>query len=360
MKIFIRGLITSVFLILMAVSCSRKENIAPTPVISAPTRNPWDMPMDSGNAPQFVVMAFDGSYSLTMWKNTLDFAQELKSQGSPTHFTYFLSGVYFLNYRKAVRYHPPKYPEGTSAIGFADSNIDVEKRVAFVNRAIAEGHEIGSHLNGHFDGSKWKLKDWNVEFSQFDNLIFNLAENNDVDLSDMDRYKIKLSKQDLVGFRAPELGKNDDMYKALKEHNYLYDTSGVGQAEEWPKKTTEGIWEFPLAQINYASSTNKILSMDYNFYFKQSKALDVAKKGDEKWQAFYNDTYNSYINYFNANYSGNRAPVYIGSHFSEWNDGAYWEAMKAFAKQVCVRPEVYCVSFRELMQYSNTHSEKNK
>jgi hypothetical protein len=351
----------------MAVGCTgsgpvayQKINNAATStlpqVVPPPVNNLTPPP--SGKQPQFVVMAFDGSRSLDMWQNTLDFAQEMSQAGHPVHFTYFLSGVYFLNWRKANSYLPPQKPAGTSLIGFADSNLDVEKRVAFVNRALAEGHEIGSHLNGHFDGSKWTLQDWQQEFSQFNNLIFNIAPNNDVDPLDAGRYNIHLSQADMIGFRAPDLGKNNAMYQVLKDNGYAYDTSGVGKATDWPKKLPNGLWEFPLAQINYATSTSKILSMDYNFYFKQSAAKDVAKQGDEKWNKFFNDTYTSYINYFNQNYQGGRAPVFIGSHFSEWNDGAYWEAMKKFAQDVCVQPEVKCVDFKELMDYLNTRDNK--
>lgn len=306
--------------------------------------------------PQFVVLAFDGSRSLNMWRETLDFAQEMRAKQTPVHFTYFLSGVYFLNYRKAGLYQPPKKPAGTSLIGFADSNSDVEKRVAYVNRAISEGHEIGSHLNGHFDGSKWQLADWRREFSQFNNLIFNLTGNNGVSNQDASRYTINLSPSDLIGFRAPDLGRNNALYQVLAENKYAYDTSGVGQPNDWPKKMDNGLWEFPLAQINYGSSTAKILSMDYNFYFKQSKAKDIVKRGEPKWEQFLNETYGSYLNYFSANYKGNRAPVFIGSHFSEWNDGVYWESLKKFARDVCGQPEVRCVSFKELMDFLNAPS----
>ncbi|HYV33600.1 MAG TPA: hypothetical protein VE973_02025 [Candidatus Limnocylindria bacterium] len=305
----------------------------------------------SGKKPQFVVLAFDGSHSLDMWQKTLDFSQQMSAQGTKVKFTYFLSGVYFLNYRKAHRYVPPDGQPGHSLIGFADSNKDVEKRVAFVNRAIAEGHEIGSHLNGHFDGTHWSQQQWQVEFNAFNNLVFSIPQNNDVSAKDAARYTLNLTAKQLVGLRAPELGSNPAMFKVLKEQGYTYDTSLNGKANAWPEKLDNGIWEFPLAQINYATTTKKILSMDYNFYYKQSNAKDVAVKGTPVWNAFYNDTYNSYLNYFSANYNANRAPVYIGSHFSEWNDGVYWEAMRDFAAEVCGKPEVYCVTFGELEQY---------
>ncbi len=352
----------------MAAGCARQPEPNPTvsPVLLpgtavhvAPAAPPSNPVSESGNPPQYVVMAFDGSYSLEMWQNTLDFAQQMDAENKPVHFTYFLSGVYFLNWRKSDRYLPPIKPAGTSLIGFADSNRDVEKRVAFVNRAISEGHEIGSHANGHFDGSAWSEKDWQQEFSQFDNLIFNLAQNNDVDPPDRARYTINLSKKDLVGFRAPDLGKDAALYAVLQKNGYRYDTSGVGKAGAWPKKDAYGIWRFPVAQVSYGTTTSTILAMDYNFYFKQSGAKDTAKRGDENWDKFYKETYSSYLKYFNSNYSGARAPVFIGSHFSEWNDGVYWEAMKNFASEVCGKAEVRCVSYKELMEYLESSGRAN-
>ena len=43
----------------------------------------------------------------------------------------------------------------------------------------------------------------------------------------------------------------------------------------------------------------------------------------------------------------------IAGHFAKWNDGVYWEAMKAFASEVCGRADVRCVSYRELVNYMN-------
>ncbi len=334
------------------VSSSSNQSAASTPAI------PENYATASGKKPQFVLLAFDGSRSLDMWQKTLDFSQGMSTQGKPVHFTYFLSGVYFLDYHKASHYVAPDGKPGHSLIGFADSNLDVEKRVAFVNRAISEGHEIGSHLNGHFDGSSWTSQQGEPEVNSFNTLIFSIPHNNDVSAEDAAKYTINLSPKQMVGFRAPDLGRNQAMYDVLKKHGYTYDTSGVGKSDAWPARLSSGIWEFPLAQINYASSTKKILSMDYNFYFKQSNAKDIAVKGTPLWDSFYSDTYNSYINYFNGNYQGDRAPVYIGSHFSEWNDGVYWEAMRDFAAQVCGQPEVYCVTFGQLENYLESQRKK--
>jgi hypothetical protein len=69
----------------------------------------------------------------------------------------------------------------------------------------------------------------------------------------------------------------------------------------------------------------------------------------------YNDTLTSYRNYFKGNFAGTRAPVFIGHHFSRWNDGVYWEVMKTFAREECGKPEVRCVTYRELADYLDRH-----
>lgn len=304
------------------------------------------------SSPQFVVLAFDGSYSLKKWKETLDFAKEMEVKGKPIHYTYFLSGVYFLGNQYRNLYTPPGHSTGSSAIGFAINKNDIKARVASVNRAIADGHEIGSHLVGHYNGVQWTKEEWSQEFNAFDTIMLHIAKSNHV--TDTPDYRINFSKHDLIGLRAPELGHNDALFDVLKDHAFQYDTSLSAKQDAWPMKLKNGIWEFPLAQIKYADEGTNILSMDYNFYFKQSHGMDTTTKDTALWNEFYNKTYSSYINYFNHNYQGNHAPVFIGSHFSDWNDGVYWEAMKNFAREVCGKPQVRCVSYREVMDYMNS------
>ncbi len=84
--------------------------------------------------------------------------------------------------------------------------------------------------------------------------------------------------------------------------------------------------------------------MDYNFLVAQSGAAPIASRREQ----FRQQMLDSYLNYFRANYSGNRAPVHIGHHFSDYQNGAYREALKAFARSVCGLPEVQCVTYKTL------------
>lgn len=96
--------------------------------------------------------------------------------------------------------------------------------------------------------------------------------------------------------------------------------------------------------------------MDYSLYHMQTGVKDTAYRGTPLWNTLYADLRTSYRDYFTRNYEGNRAPVYIGNHFSKWNDGLYWQAMQDFAREVCVKPEVKCVTFSELADFMDTLS----
>ncbi len=326
-----------------------KENIVP--IIEKSTSTVPEPGTVQKNVPQFVVFSFDGSRSIQAWEQTLDFADQMKSENKPISFTYFISGVYLLDPQHKDIYQPPNEQPGTSKIGFADSEKDVYARIHEINRAIDQGHEIASHLNGHFDGTKWTTQDWTQEFQSFINFILNPEANNNLNSAKYQKDPLKLKAGDIIGFRAPLLAVNNALWPVMKQFGYKYDAGHIAKADSWPAKNSAGIWQFPLPSIALAGTNRHMLAMDYNFYTAQTKATDTLKKGTPEWDAAYKQVLDSYLEYFNKNYNGNRAPVYEANHFSEWNDGLYWEAMKSFAQQVCGLPDVKCVNFRDLVDY---------
>lgn len=311
--------------------------IAETPVSSTP--------------PQFVVLSFDGSRSINFWKASRQFSRDMAVKGIPVKFTYFVSGVYFLSNDNKNVYYGPGKPQGESAIGFATTTADVAARVAQVNGAIAEGHEIGSHANGHFDGTRWSFEDWKSELTSFENILFHIPENNPGMPANE---RLTLGENDITGFRAPLLGINSELFRSLADMKYSYDASGVSIGHAWPKKDRNGIWEFPLSTIHIERGNGETISMDYSIFEKQSYAQNIAKRGTPLWDQFYQEVHDAYLGYFADHYSTNHAPVFIGNHFSQWNDGLYWQAMQDFAAEVCGKPEVKCVTFRELAKYLNS------
>ena len=294
----------------------------------------------SERPPQFVLLAFDGSLNLDFWAESRAFAQQTGAK-----YTYFMSGTYFLADAKKMNYHGPHHDAGHSDIGFGGSAANIELRLEQVKLAHAEGHEMGGHANGHFDGSKWTEEDWDSEFAQFNPLIFKAAETAGVAPVDLG-----FGITDVKGFRAPLLGYSPGMFKTLAKNNFTYDTSKSGPMNYWPEKLG-GIWNFPLAQVRIVGSGKRTLSMDYNFYFAQSAGVSKPENKDQ----YKKEMLDTYMEYFQTNYFGNRAPVHIGHHFSKWNGGAYWEAMQAFTKKVCGLPEVKCVTYGELVKYMEAH-----
>ena len=289
--------------------------------------------------PQFVNLAFDGSKSLKMWQKTTAFAkaEDLK-------FTYFISGVYFLAEKDTTFYDGPRVRAGRSAIGFGGKKATVTARNSWVQASYKAGHEIASHANGHYDGTPWSLEEWSDELRQFENIL----------MWSRQTYKGASANTwqngvigNLIGFRAPLLGRNDSMFKALRNNGYTYDTSRVRSANHWPKKLN-GVWDFPLASLRMAYSNKRTLSMDYNMYVAQSKGKRGDKSNFEKWE---NEVYETYLQYFKANYLGNRAPLDIGHHFSLWNGGIYWRAMQRFARTVCSEPEVICGTYTDMYNF---------
>ncbi|HEX7478092.1 MAG TPA: polysaccharide deacetylase family protein, partial [Polyangiales bacterium] len=290
--------------------------------------------------PQFVLLAFDGSLNLDRWRDTLQFAQD-----NDIKFTYFISGVYFLLDAKKRQYVEPTHGPGRSAIGFGGPKPEeIAERIAWVNKAYDSGHEIGSHVNGHYDGTKWTYEQWSKEFDQFPHLVFDAVPNNG--LTTLASSPFHFTPESIVGFRAPLLGHDAATYEVLAARHFKYDTSKTAEMAYWPQRE-HGIWNFPLAQLRIAGTGKRTLSMDYNFYFAQSGGKEEPAREEE----FRTEMLKTYLAYFANNYLGNRAPVHIGHHFGRWNGGAYWNAMQEFAKAVCHLPEVKCVTYRELSIY---------
>lgn len=234
---------------------------------------------------------------------------------------------------------------GKSSIGWGGTdNNRIKTRTDFVERAYKEGNELGSHINGHFDGSKWTEENWDSDFKQFYHLIFDVYTINEIDKTRANPYSF--DKSEIKGFRAPLLGQNPALYNVLAKYDFDYDTSKTNAMNYWPEKIN-GVWNFPLAQVRIAGTGIRTISMDYNFYFAQSKGVS----NPSGYSTYYKQMLNTYLGYFSNNYNGNRAPVHIGHHFAKWNGSAYWDAMKEFAREVCGLPEVKCVTYSELVKF---------
>jgi hypothetical protein len=308
---------------------------------------------------QFVAFAFDGSYTNGVWQQSRQFSQD---QGD-LHFTYFINPVYLLTKATRSNYQAPGGNKG-SAIGWGDSAEDIANRLDNINAAYKEGHEIASHAVGHWNGSNWSQEDWNSEFTQFDYIVNNVTAINGIKKSkDLNPNML----QDIIGFRAPQLGSSSSLFPTLQKFGFKYDTSRVNQENYWPRQDQYGLWNFPLAQIKEPGAARTWLSMDYNFCVRDTARIvsedpsvlkikgntkECLKRVSELQKAKVKENMLTlYRSYFNKNYYGNRAPIHIGHHFSNWMSGAYMEAFYEFAAEVCSKPEVQCGTYTDLKNF---------
>jgi peptidoglycan/xylan/chitin deacetylase (PgdA/CDA1 family) len=292
--------------------------------------------------PQFVCLAFDGSNEPEFWKASRQFAAS-----AGVRFTYFISGVYFLLTEHKNDYIDALGRSGKSNIGFGGTLDMMKQRLEQVRLAMKEGHEIGSHAIGHFDGAKYTAAQWDKEFQQFTSILTNVWQryNKAAEPAGWKNYFAK----EVSGFRAPYLAVGDRkaLWQTFTKHGIDYDTSLVNNMNYWPRQIG-GVWNFPLAMIKVAGTAKTTLSMDYNFFVSQSAGKEGPK---EKHKEYEDQMVQSYVQYFNNNYYGNRAPVHIGHHFSQMNGGAYWRAMQRIANHVRKQPDVICGTYKELLAF---------
>jgi hypothetical protein len=300
---------------------------------------------------QYVSFAFDGSRSLSEWRKTIDFAKEMRKTGHSFYFTYFINAIYLVPRAQRNIYHPPHQVVGGSAIGYGTTRKEVGERIALINEAYADGNEIGSHSVGHFPGVGWSEKDWTSEFTQFDAILESKRNGVDTDV------KLEVPKSAITGFRAPDLAAGKNLDRVLDVFGFAYDGSYTAKIDAWPYMRGAHM-ELPLASIPFAGRT--ILCMDYNFYVHTTQAKDMLKKGTPEWQKEHGRILDAYVAYFEHNYTGNRAPVFIAHHFSEWNDGLYSEVMQDAAKAICTKPFVKCETYADTMEYSKWYMNKDK
>ena len=283
--------------------------------------------------PQFVVVGFDGSGGARMWDYWLGIAQRAHA-----HFTFFLSGVYLIDWAHRMRYHPPEHSAGSSSIGFAETTGDltIAHTISGVIAGYRQGEEIATHYNGHFcspdPGSvgHWTAADWRSELRQFDGFLFGTGT------------KLPFGPNEIVGSRSPCLeGKPRVLYPVLASQGFRYDAGQQVTTRTWPKREL-GLWSFPLPELPFYGHTFKVVSMDYNFY---------ANQVDESPARAENEMFRTLWNAFRASYKGKRAPLTIGEHFESWKSWVYDKALARFLLKACALPEVRCDSYQQLANF---------
>jgi hypothetical protein len=295
--------------------------------------------------PQFVVFSWDGAGEDDnhFFSHFRQVAQETKAT-----MTFFLSGIYTLPRGQRHLYAPPNKPVGASAIGYLDDD-HVRATIQQTGAAWLEGHDIGTHFNGHFCDSQgvgtWSPQQWRSEIDQAVDFVHTWKTN--TGFKDLDSLPFDYSKE-LAGGRTPCLLGQDQLLPTAAELGWKYDASNPGGLQIWPTKRM-GIWDFPLQSIPLVGTKYEVLSMDYNIMFNQigpDPTGDAARRPYFQQQAA-----DSYMAGFKRAYTTNRAPFFIGNHFETWNGGIYMGAVESALRQIADYPDVRLVSFRQLVDW---------
>ena len=127
-----------------------------------------------------------------------------------------------------------------------------------------------------------------------------------------------LTPYTVVGFRAPQLARNDAMFKVLGEMKYVYDTSLVLTPRA--PGTFGGLQQFAL--VKYPAA--KTIPMDYNYLVLKDPGGMPLDPDGKVMEADYR------VALVEAYATKGRIAWNVGHHLRLYNDGAYFETFKKF------------------------------
>ncbi|MFF8642536.1 hypothetical protein [Streptomyces sp. NPDC015345] len=312
------------------------------------------VPLEPGETPpQFVIFSWDGAGEVG---NGL-FPRFLKlAEDHGAHMTFFLSGLYLLPESKKRLYRPPNNAVGASDIGYLTDG-HIKDTLKYVRQAWLEGHEIGTHFNGHFCGgsgsvANWTSAQWQDEIDQAKSFVKKWRTN--TGWSDLPPLPFDYDKE-LVGGRTPCLLGQDNLLPTAKKIGWRYDASSPGGRQRWPEKKM-GVWDLPLQAVPFPGHSFEVLSMDYNILANQSQ--NSTKAPPHNYPGWRKQATEAYIAGFKRAYESNRAPFFIGNHFEEWNGGIYMDAVEEALKHIAGKKDVRLVSFRQFVDWLDVQDPK--
>ncbi|MFE6159485.1 hypothetical protein ACFQ7F_11315 [Streptomyces sp. NPDC056486] len=312
------------------------------------------VPLEPGETPpQFVVFSWDGAGEVGngLFPRFLKLAEEHDAK-----MTFFLSGLYLLPESKKRLYKPPNNGVGASDIGYLTDG-HIKETLKYVRQAWLEGHEIGTHFNGHFCAgsgtvANWTSAQWQSEIDQAISFVKEWRTN--TGWTDLPSLPFDYDKE-LVGGRTPCLLGQDNLLPTAKKLGWRYDASSPGGRQRWPEKKM-GVWDLPLQAMPFPGHTFEVLSMDYNILANQSK--NSTKAPPANYPGWRKQAAQSYIAGFKRAHESNRAPFFIGNHFEEWNGGIYMDAVEEALKHIAGKKDVRLVSFKQFVDWLDVQDPK--
>jgi hypothetical protein len=309
------------------------------------------VPLEPGETPpQFVVFSWDGAGEVGtgLFERFLQLAED-----HDAHMTFFLSGLYLLPESKKRMYRPPNNAPGASDIGYL-TDEHIKMTLKSVRRAWLDGHEIGTHFNGHFCSgfgtvANWTSRQWRSEIDQAKSFVKEWRTNSG--WTDLPPLPFDYDRE-LIGGRTPCLLGQNNLLPTARELGWRYDASSPGGRQRWPQKN-QGVWDLPLQAIPFPGHSFEVLSMDYNMLANQS--VNSTRAPSYNYPGWRKQSAGAYIAGFKRAYETNRAPLFIGNHFEEWNGGIYMDAVETAFKRIAREKEkggdVRLVSFRQFVDW---------
>ena len=110
-----------------------------------------------------------------------------------------------------------------------------------------EGHEIGNHTwrHPHGNNENFSVEDWEDEINKTNALFMRAYNPNEKAETRDDANGIGIKKEDIVGFRSPFLGYNDNLFSALQNTGFRYDCS-VSEGLQEDQDGTNFFWPYTL------------------------------------------------------------------------------------------------------------------
>lgn len=232
-----------------------------------------------------VILCFDGCGPSEKWRRVHRLADRIAELAGFAHFTVYGCGAQLLT----------KLPGSTIGSGWDQREVD--ERIRLTQSAIDKGFEFGNHTMRHKNGANWGVQQWLDELGEFDELVARLFT---------DRAGKPYKP---LGFRAPYLAINDNMYRALKSLDYVYDFSQVGgKVKEVSGILVRGL---PLYERD---NGRKIGGMDYNWHIANITDAELERM---LWR-------------YEASNGGK--PLVISLHFSDLGHGSrsYFDVVSDF------------------------------
>jgi peptidoglycan/xylan/chitin deacetylase (PgdA/CDA1 family) len=272
-----------------------------------------------------ILISFDGSDWLDRWEDTLTFAKENKVK-----FTYFISSPYFVTEKEIGDFYWAQQQLSDKCLIKPRKNEQsnqIRVRFAYLNRAVIEGHEIGCHFVGHYNGRKWTQTQWMNELLCFK---WEMTLHHEFDFDN------------ITGCRAPYMCTSPEYFKAIKEFGFVYDSSSTTALDKGyvASGATDKVQEIPVKRVHvtapgykgwnqapfdcdYITEVQSRIFPDTMSNTINAQVLEETKKIEDY---FFDNLCNSYLT--------GPTPMQICLHFQHRLGDPYVNAMKRFVKWV--------------------------